>query len=277
MMHTQLEPSSGQLSRAAQDLQRAAEALQRQQPDQPLTTKDIRDRAANGLYPSDYCYNRLNKDAKFTPMFEQVAPGQYLYLGLGFRYNGPVRCKQQGQPDRVIGQWTDGRLTLREDPRLMPPADHPVHEPTPLPSAVEAGQILQLFTQLDLANQNLASDSLTQADQSLATDEWKHAISDLRCLLECVLREVAAAHSLSNGAQLPEATYISAAAIRKYLEAEGVLTPAEAGNLKAVYGLLSGLGPHPGDPDEDQAHLARTLALTWSQYVLRRFQNFLGG
>lgn len=71
------------------------------------------------ILPSDYCYNRINRDpASFVyPLFEQVKHGEYRYLGHSFAYNGPVLWKPIGESERQVGYWKEGKCTLAEDPR----------------------------------------------------------------------------------------------------------------------------------------------------------------
>ncbi len=61
---------------------------------------------------TDRCYNRTNDgiDPCSPRMFEYLGEGEVRYLGLHSPYNGPMMQKPKGEPERVVGQWTDGHL-----------------------------------------------------------------------------------------------------------------------------------------------------------------------
>ena len=43
-------------------------------------------------------------------MFEYLGEGEVRYLDLDYPYNGPMMHKPKGEPERVVGQWTNGQL-----------------------------------------------------------------------------------------------------------------------------------------------------------------------
>ena len=67
----------------------------------------------HSIIPSDYCYNRINKDtSRQKPIFEHVETGYYRYLGINYKFSGPHYQKPQHQEMEQIGEWQDGILTL---------------------------------------------------------------------------------------------------------------------------------------------------------------------
>jgi len=67
-------------------------------------------------WPSDYCYNRLNKDPRSFKyhIFEWLGGGKYLYLGpcRGQTYAKPIfRMRQK------VGEWKEGMPILDPDAR----------------------------------------------------------------------------------------------------------------------------------------------------------------
>ena len=66
------------------------------------------------VLPTDRCYNRTNNGIKLenTPVFIHEGPGLIRHVGPNYQYTGPLyhKSKGQGEPERVVGQWTAGRL-----------------------------------------------------------------------------------------------------------------------------------------------------------------------
>ena len=63
---------------------------------------------------TDRCYNRHNDGIQpNTPrMFEYLGEGDVRYLGLDFANAGPMfhQPKKKGEPERIVGHWTNGVL-----------------------------------------------------------------------------------------------------------------------------------------------------------------------
>ena len=97
-------------------------------------------------------------------------------------------------------------------------------------------------------------------------------ISNSRKVLEAVLQQIAAVHSEKRGAPLKAEVLERAARVRDYLEEAKILGKKEKDAIASIYGLLSETGGHPHIAHRDQARLMRHLALTFSQFVLLRFQ-----
>jgi hypothetical protein len=140
----------------------------------------------------------------------------------------------------------------------------------------ESGVLESLFSSLSLANKPVTVNHLNLSEEHYLASRWSDSISNSRNFLESVLREVAAAHSTRiKNMPLPQNTYEKPVLVRDYLEREGLLETKEKEALAKFYGLLSSTGSHPYMAQSDQARLLRHLALTFSQFVLLRFQGSL--
>ena len=138
------------------------------------------------------------------------------------------------------------------------------------------GVLESLFSSLNLGNRETAFHHLNLSEEHYVSQKWDDSISNSRKFLECVLQEVAAAHCLKmKNHQLSQRVYTRPVAIRDYLEDEGLLEKKEKETIAKVYGLLSHTGGHPYMAQNDQARLLRHLALTFSQFVMLRFQGSL--
>lgn len=69
------------------------------------------------ILPSDYCYNRTNKDKDRSDylrtfnIFIYVDSGQYEYLGENYHYTGPVIHKPRNEgAERVVGHYRNGKF-----------------------------------------------------------------------------------------------------------------------------------------------------------------------
>jgi hypothetical protein len=65
----------------------------------------------SSVLPSDYCYNRINKDIekKFRlgfHVFESLNDNLYKYLGQESSYTGPIYWK-----GKKVGDWLKGKIT----------------------------------------------------------------------------------------------------------------------------------------------------------------------
>lgn len=135
------------------------------------------------------------------------------------------------------------------------------------------GILEDLYYSLGLENEKTAVHHLKLSEQHYMEQKWDDSISQSRKFLECVLQEVAAARSLQNGnIRLSKSIYESPLDVRDYLKREGLFDAKETKALASVYGLLSDKGNHPNIAENDQARLLRNLALTFSQFVMLRFQ-----
>ena len=66
----------------------------------------------DSILPSDYCYNRTNKDVPFFKkprLFNFLGEGMYECLGENFSFNGPVYTREKGSTiDVEVGYWENG-------------------------------------------------------------------------------------------------------------------------------------------------------------------------
>ena len=144
--------------------------------------------------------------------------------------------------------------------------------------AEERGVLQDLYTRLNLGESKTAFHHLALSEEHYLAQRWDDTISNSRKFFECVLAQVAAAHSerlLKN--KLESRIIERAVEVRDYLERAGILEPKEKEAVAKFYGLLSHTGGHPYMAASDQARLLRQLALTVSQFVLLRLQGSLSG
>ena len=140
----------------------------------------------------------------------------------------------------------------------------------------EAGVLESLYVSLQLGNRETAMHHLQLSEEHYLAEKWDDSIANCRKFLECVLGEVAVAHSLRvKGSPLPETTYTRPVRVRDYLEREGLLEKKEKEVLAEVYGLLSQTGGHPYKAQSEQAQLLRGFALSFSHFTMRRFSDRL--
>lgn len=137
----------------------------------------------------------------------------------------------------------------------------------------EKGVIESLYLSLNLNNKQVADHHLSLSEQHYIDGKWDDSISNSRKFLECVLREVATAHSMKyRSIPLGNSKFESPVAVRTYLEDEGMLESKEKKAISSVYQLLSSTGGHPYMANNDQARLLRHLSLTFSQFVMLRLE-----
>jgi hypothetical protein len=142
-----------------------------------------------------------------------------------------------------------------------------------LDTAEASGVLETLYADLRLAEQATAFHCLKQSEEHWHNRKWDDCIANARRFLECVLTEVACAHSSkSTGNSLPQKKPFE---IRDYLEKAGLMETKEKETLAKEYGLMSETGSHPYIAEQDQARLLRQIALIWAQFVLLRWQGFL--
>jgi hypothetical protein len=95
--------------------------LQAVHADGPLKKSELEDEiVSTGIYkpqsifPSDYCYNLINKDkGSFRfPLFIWLKRGTYIHVGPYYQYTGLILWK-----GKTVGEWKNGVYVLWEDPR----------------------------------------------------------------------------------------------------------------------------------------------------------------
>jgi hypothetical protein len=143
--------------------------------------------------------------------------------------------------------------------------------------ATEEKGILQItFESLGLGDKDTTFHHLKLSEEHYLEHRWDDSISNSRKFLECVLREVAIAFSKKiRKVDLSESVASKPVQVREYLLKEGLLEVKEKEAIASVYSLLSETGGHPYMAQNEQARLLRHLALTFSLFVLLRFQGYL--
>lgn len=140
----------------------------------------------------------------------------------------------------------------------------------------EQGVLYALYTSLALHNRDVFRDKLRLSEEHYLAGRWSDAIANARLVLEGILQEVAAAHSVRCKREpLDQRKYDTAVEVRKYLEQEDLLRVEERQAIQHTYGLLSNTGSHPYMAEKDQARLLRQMALVLAQFVLLRLEGAL--
>ena len=96
-------------------IEQVKEAFENVADDMMFTRAEIR-KMVTDLYgemeviPSDYCYNRVNKDINIEKnlkeercLFEYMGRNRYKYIGAGKLFNGKLYQKPKGEPEQVVG------------------------------------------------------------------------------------------------------------------------------------------------------------------------------
>lgn len=63
----------------------------------------------SSVLPSDYCYNRINLNSSGYYFFERVDQGKFKYLGEDYPYTGEIIWHQQGNEEKIVGYWQNGK------------------------------------------------------------------------------------------------------------------------------------------------------------------------
>jgi hypothetical protein len=111
------------------------------------------------------------------------------------------------------------------------------------------------------------------SEEAYADNRWSDSISNSRNFLEAILEQVGRAlHGKETLAtQFPSRPVL----IRDFLEQHGFIDQTEKEAIAKVYGLISNTGSHPNIAEREQARLMRHLALTFSQFLLIRWEGYL--
>lgn len=114
-------PPLSEWPKEAQFVNQAGKNLQLRLGEELLTTEDIQREierlgrpSGENVRPTDYCYNRINRDTRSCrhPVLEWVEWGKYRYLGPNYNYTGPILWK-----GKQVGEWKSGVCDLWKDPR----------------------------------------------------------------------------------------------------------------------------------------------------------------
>ena len=113
---------------------------------------------------------------------------------------------------------------------------------------------------------------LSLAEEHFIAGRWSDSISNARKFFELTATEGARAIGTLKGCSLDEISLARPAAVRQFLERQGLLEKKERETFDKVYSLLSETGAHPYMAESDQARLLRQLSLTLSQFILLRLR-----
>jgi len=174
----------------------------------------------------------------------------------------------------MLGQGLKNALELDgyiyKNQKLLPIESSVIDEPA------EQDYLADLVDRSALADRETIKHHLKRSEEHFVDGRWDDSISNSRKVLDAILRQVMEAIYLKvNRTAPPPAMLKNATDIRLFLEAQGIVTKIEREALDKNYGLLSATGGHPYIAEKDQARLNRHLALTYSQFVLLRYQGYL--
>ena len=140
----------------------------------------------------------------------------------------------------------------------------------------EQSYLESLVDSLSLTDRKTIKHHLSLSDEHYINNKWDDSIANSRKVLDAILTQVASAvYSKVNSKPIPPEMLKNATDIRNFLERQNILTRVEREALDKNYSALSATGGHPYIAEKDQARLMRHLALTFSQFVLLRYQGFL--
>jgi hypothetical protein len=149
-------------------------------------------------------------------------------------------------------------------------------ESTVIPEEQEQSYLEDLIQDLNLSDQNTIKHHLKLSEEHFLNAKYDDSISNSRKVLDAILSQVASAAYLKvNGTPIPQPMLRNATDIRGFLERQNIVTRVERAALDQNYSALSATGGHPYIAEKDQARLMRHLALTFSQFVLLRYEGFV--
>lgn len=137
----------------------------------------------------------------------------------------------------------------------------------------ERGLIRQLFSSLSLGSYPILDKDLTSSEEHYLNGKWDDCISNARQVLDLIIQELAkdAVKTLGSVA-LPEKDFRRAAAVREHLEKIGLVSTDEMKAIKEAYAFMSNTGSHPYIAAQDEARLARRMALVYCEFLLLRYR-----
>lgn len=130
-----------------------------------------------------------------------------------------------------------------------------------------------LVNRLSLADKPVIINHLRLSEEHYLNNKWGDSISNSRNFLEAILEKIAHALHTKKGLNTPLSD--RPVLIRNFLEQQGFIDTIEKEAIGKVYGLISNTGSHPNIAEKDQARLMRHLALSFSQFVLLRWEGYL--
>jgi hypothetical protein len=149
-------------------------------------------------------------------------------------------------------------------------------ESSVIPEEEEQSYLERLTSEVNLTDQNTVKHHSQLSEEHYLNGKWDDSISNSRKVLDSILTQVMEALYLKiEQTTAPAGLAKNAFQTRQYLERQGIVTTAEREALDKAYGVLSVTGGHPYIAEKDQARLMRHLSLTFSQFVLLRYQGYL--
>ncbi len=140
----------------------------------------------------------------------------------------------------------------------------------------EQDYLVGLTDLLNLPNATVIKHHLELSEEHYVNRKYDDSISNSRKVLDAILKQLTETiYQKVKGTPPPPALLKNATDIRVFLEKQGLITTPERETLEKTYGLLSVTGGHPYIAEKDQARLMRHLALTFSQFILLRYQGFV--
>lgn len=173
-----------------------------------------------------------------------------------------------------IGQELKAQLEL--DGYIYKDKNLYVSESSVIDEPAEQTYLENLIDGLSLADANTIKHHLNRSGEHFINGKWDDSISNARKVLDAILVQITSkVYSRVNSKPIPPQMLKNATDVRNFLERQNVITKVEREALEKTYGALSATGGHPYIAEKDQARLMRHLALTFSQFVLLRYQGFL--
>lgn len=149
-------------------------------------------------------------------------------------------------------------------------------ESTVINEETEQSYLESLVNDLKLDNAETVAHHLKLSEEHFLNGKWDDSISNSRKVLDAILKQLTELiYQKVNKNSPPLPLVRNATDTRLFLEKQGILTTIEREALDKTYGVLSATGGHPYIAEKDQARLMRHLALTFSQFVILRYQGFL--
>ncbi len=127
-----------------------------------------------------------------------------------------------------------------------------------------------MYVTLGLPNETIVRDCLQKSEEHFESAAYRDCISNARHFLEQVLHDVAEAWSKRPNQPplvIPAKSPASGPS-RNYLRDNGVISSDECATFASLHGLLSVSGGHPALPEEEQARVFRSLALSMALFTL---------
>jgi hypothetical protein len=187
-----------------------------------------------------------------------------------------IRRYEEGFADFGVGPATYLKKSLELDGYVFRNGELHGVEGSVIDELEEQSIIEVLIDSLRLSDGNTVKHHLRNSEDHYLNGKWDDSIANCRKFLEAILVQIADGLNVKKyGANLSSSRLQKPFEIRDYLEGEGLIESKEKEAIAKVYGLLSGTGSHPYIAEQDQARLMRHLALTFSQFMLLRYEGYL--